>query len=113
MGHGQLHRAWLEHRGPGFGHLQHLLVADEVEPACVRHDARIGGEHARDVGKDRIRCAQSRRHGHRGSIGATPAQVVTSPLADIPWKPVTSTIEPSASASRMRWGSTSFSRALP
>ena len=47
-----LDRAQLQHAGAGRGHLEHLLEGDDGQLARVGHDARVGGEHAGDVGVD-------------------------------------------------------------
>ena len=39
-----------KHLGAAGRHFQHRLVVDDGDTACSRHNARIGGEHAIDVG---------------------------------------------------------------
>ena len=41
-----------QHLAAGAGHLEHLVEVDVGELAGLRHDARVGGEHAGDVGVD-------------------------------------------------------------
>ena len=50
--HAELDRAHLQDLGAERGHFQHLLERDLVEAARLRHDARIGGVDAVDVGVD-------------------------------------------------------------
>ena len=50
--HAELDRAHLHHLGAERGQLQHFLEGDLVEPPRPRHDARIGGVDAVDVGVD-------------------------------------------------------------
>ena len=52
-------------------HLEHLLVGDDVELPRLRHDPRIGGENARDVGVDLARRAQRGRECDGGRVGPT------------------------------------------
>ena len=52
-------------------HLEHLFVGDDVELARLRHEPRVGGEDARDVGVDLARGAQSRRECDGGRVGPT------------------------------------------
>ena len=48
----QLDGAGLHDLGALLGQLEHLLVADDGELAGVRHEARVGGVDAADVGED-------------------------------------------------------------
>ena len=50
--HAELDRAHLHHLGAERSELQHFLEGDLVEPARARHDARVGGVDAVDVGVD-------------------------------------------------------------
>ena len=50
--HRELDRAHLQHLGAERGHFQHFLEGDAVEPARLRHDARIGRIDAVDIGID-------------------------------------------------------------
>ena len=52
MGARVLDAAQLQHARAGGGHLEHLVEGDDVELAGVGHDARVGAEHAGDVGVD-------------------------------------------------------------
>ena len=45
----ELDRAEHQHLGAGRGHLEHLVVRDDRELACVRDDPRVGRVHAGDV----------------------------------------------------------------
>ena len=49
---GELDRAQHQDLGAGRGQLQHLLVRDGVELACLGNDARIGREDPLDIGVD-------------------------------------------------------------
>ena len=49
---GELDRAQGEHLAAGAGHLEHLVEADAGSLRACGHDARVGGEHAGDVGVD-------------------------------------------------------------
>ena len=70
-----LDRAQLQHAGSGGRHLEHLLEGDGVELAGVRHDPRVGGEDARDVGVDLADLgAQRRRDGDRARVRAAAAE---------------------------------------
>ena len=60
---------------PGAGHLEHLVEVDPGELAGLRHDARVGREHAGHVGVDLARVGAERggeRHG--GGVGAAPTE---------------------------------------
>ena len=52
-------------------HLEHLFVGDDVELARLRHEPRVGGEDARDVGVDLARRAQSCGECDGGRVGPT------------------------------------------
>ena len=72
---GVFHAAQHQHLRPGRGHLQHLLVGDVVQPARVRHDPRIGGEHAVHVGVDLADVGvQRRRQRNGGGVRAAPTE---------------------------------------
>ena len=49
---GVLDAPQVQHLRPAGGHLEHLLVGDARQPARGRHDPRVGGEDAVDVGVD-------------------------------------------------------------
>ena len=73
--HRQLDAAGLQHLGADRGQLQHLLVADPRELARLRHDARIGGVDAIDVGVDVAAVGlQRRRQRHGRGVRAAAAQ---------------------------------------
>ena len=60
---------------PGGGHLEHLLEADHRQLARVRHDPRVGGEHAGDVGVDLAHLGVDRRRQRdRGGVRAAAAE---------------------------------------
>ena len=58
---GELDAAQGEHLAAGAGHLEHLVEVDVGQLAGLRHDARIGGEHAGDVGVDLAGVGVERR----------------------------------------------------
>ena len=60
----QLDRADLHDLGALLRELEHLLVADHVELAGVRHEARVGGVDAADVGED-LAAIGAQRGGER------------------------------------------------
>ncbi len=73
--HGELDRADLEHLGPEGGHLQHLLEGDALHALRLRHDARIRGVDAVDVGVDVAALgADGGGDRHRAGIGAAAAE---------------------------------------
>ena len=70
-----LHRPQHEDPGPGGGHLGHLGERHLVQFARLGDDAGVGGEDPVHVGVDLAGVGlQVRRHGHRGGVGAAPAQ---------------------------------------
>ena len=82
---GELDAAQRQHLAAGASHLEHLVEVDVAELAGLRHDARVGGEHAGDIGVDLAdvglqRLGQCRRRevtgpaAHRGdlAVGADP-----------------------------------------
>ncbi len=72
---GNLDRAQRHHLRSGRGHLEHLLVGDLVELQRGGHDARVGGEDARDVRED-LACVGAERGGQRdgGRVRAAAAE---------------------------------------
>ena len=62
------------HSGAGRGHLEHLLVGDPRQLQRVGDDARVGGEHAFDVGVDLARSSERSRQCDRSRIGAAAAE---------------------------------------
>ena len=71
MNHAELDRAHLHHLGAERGELQHLLVGDLGHAAGARHDARVGGVDAVDVGVDVAALGPDRRRDrHRRGVGA-------------------------------------------
>ena len=59
----------------GAGHLEHLVEVDLGELAGLRHDARVGREHAGHVGVDLARVgAEGGGERHRGGVGAAPPE---------------------------------------
>ena len=101
---GELDRAQGQHLDAGAGHLEHLVEVDARQLAGLRHDARVGGEHAGDVGVDLARVGAERRGERRRGGVATPPRpsVVISWSVLTPWKPATTRTLPAASASRTR-----------
>ena len=72
---GVLDAAQVQDLGPARGHLQHLLGRDGGDAAGGRHDPRVGGEHAVDVGVDLADLgAQRRGQRDRGGVGAPAAE---------------------------------------
>ena len=70
-----LDRARLQHLGARRRQLEHLVVADHVDLARVRHDPRVGGEHAVDVGVDLADLGADRAgHRDRREVGAAAAR---------------------------------------
>ena len=70
-----LDRAGGHHAGAGGRHLEHLVEADARQLAGVRHDARVGGVDAEDVGVDlAVVGAEGRGEGDRSRVGAAPAE---------------------------------------
>ena len=69
---GVFHAAQHQHLGAARRHLEHLLVADRVQPARVGHDPRVGGEDAVDVGVDLADVGIERR-GQRDGGGVRAA----------------------------------------
>ena len=70
-----LDRAQLQHAGAGGGHLEHLLERELRDLAGVRHDPRVGGEDAGDVGEDLADIgAQRGRDRHRGRVRSAAAE---------------------------------------
>ena len=73
--HAELDRAHLQHLGAERGQLQHFLEGDLVEALRARHDARVGGVDAVDVGVD-VAAVGLDRGGdrHRRGVGAAAAE---------------------------------------
>ena len=69
---GELDAAQGEHLAAGAGHLEHLVEVDVGQLASLRHDARVGGEHAGDVGVDlaAVGPERSRKRDRRGVAAA-------------------------------------------
>ncbi len=69
---GEFDRTDLQHLGTEAGHFQHLFKGDLVEALGLRHDARISGVDAIDVGVDLALVRfQRRRQGNTGRVRAT------------------------------------------
>ncbi|MNW55050.1 hypothetical protein D3C74_326870 [compost metagenome] len=71
--------------GPARRHVEHLLVGDAVDLAGRRHDARVRGEHAVDVGVDLAHVgAQAGRERDRRGVraAATEGRHVVGALRD-------------------------------
>ena len=65
----------VQHLRPARGHLEHLLVGDGLEQLGVRHDARVGGVDAVDVGVDLADVGpHGRGHRDRGGVRAAAAE---------------------------------------
>ena len=72
--HGHDDGAGLQDLGALRGHFEHFLVGDLVQLAGLGDDARVGREDAVHVGIDVAAIGpQRRRQGHRGGVGAAPA----------------------------------------
>ena len=72
---GVLDGAQLQHARARGRHLEHLLERDDVELACVRHDARVGAVDAGDVGVDLADVgADGSREGDGSGVRATAAE---------------------------------------
>ena len=72
---GVLDAAQVEDLRAGGRHLQHLLGGDVVELAGGRHEPRVGGEDAVDVGVDLADLGAERGgERHRGGVGAAAAE---------------------------------------
>ena len=73
--HRHFDRTHLQDLGPERGHLEHFLERHLVEPPRLRHDARIGGVDAVDVGVDVAAVGVKRRgQRHRRSVRAAAAE---------------------------------------
>ncbi len=71
----KLHGTGLQHLGTKTRKLEHLLHSQAVEPARFRHDARIGGEHALDIGVDpALGRLERRRQRHRRRVRPAAAE---------------------------------------
>ena len=69
-----------KHLGAARRHFQHRLVVDDGDTACSRHNARIGGEHAIDVGVDLAYVASSATAKATAEVSEPPRpSVVASP----------------------------------
>ena len=65
----------MEHLGTGRRQLEHLLIGDDLQLAGLGHDARIGAEHAVDVGVDLADVGtECRRQCHGRGVRAAAAQ---------------------------------------
>ena len=97
---GVLHGPELQHAGAGGRHLEHLLEGQHRQLAGVRHDPRVGAEHAGDVREDLADLgAQGGGQRHGGGVRAAAAERGhVERVLETPWKPATSTIRPSSSA---------------
>ena len=71
-----LDRAQLQHARARGGHLEHLLEGDDSQLARVGDDARVGAEHARDIGVDLA---------HLRADAAASATAVVSDRRDPAW----------------------------
>ena len=72
---GEFDRADLQHLGAEAGHFQHFLEGDGVKLLRFRHDARVGGVDAIDVGVDLALVGLERRgQRHAGSIRTATAE---------------------------------------
>ena len=112
---GVLDAPQVQHLRAAGRHLEHLLVGDAVEPPGGRHDARVGGVDAVDVGVDLadvgLERGRERDGGRVGPAAAERGDVLR--VLETPWKPATMAMAPSPRASAMRPGVTSMMRALP
>ena len=98
-----LHGSEHEHLRPRRRHLEHLLVGDRVELAGVGNDARVGGEHAQDVGVDLARGTERRGERDRRRVGAATAERChVHRVAREARKPATRTILPAVERTRPR-----------
>ena len=68
----ELDRADLQHLRAEARHLEHFLEGHRVEPTRFRHDARVGGVDAVDVGID-LALVGLERGGQRDARGVRPA----------------------------------------
>ena len=86
-----------------------------VALAGRRHDPRVGGEHAVDVGVDLAESAPSAAASATAVVSEPPRPSVVMSLVswETPWKPATIAIAPSSSALWIRPGVMSMIRALP
>ena len=75
VAHGKADRAGLQDLGPDRRQLEHLLIGDGAELSRARDDARVGGEHALDVGVD-VAAVRLDRDGERDGrrVGAAAAE---------------------------------------
>ena len=110
-----LDRAQLQHAGARGGHLEHLLEGHRRQLARVGHDARVGGEHAGDVGVDLAHLRAERGgDGDGGRVRAAAAER-GDVAARCPRRPESrrrARRGPRSSAARMRSARTSMMRAL-
>ena len=91
----ELDRTQREHPAAGRGHLEHLVERDTRELARGRHDARVGGVHAFDVGVDLAQSASSAAASATAVVSEPPRpSVVMSRAVDTPWKPATIATSP-------------------
>ena len=88
---GELDAAQGQHLAAGAGHLEHLVEVDVGQLAGLRHDARVGGEHAGDVGVDLARVGAERLRRAPTAVRSLPPRpsVVISLSVLTPWKPAT------------------------
>ena len=71
----ELDRTQREHAPAGRRHLEHLVERDARQLARRRHDPRVGGVHAFDVGVDLAHVGAERgRERDRGGVGTAAAQ---------------------------------------
>jgi len=72
---GEFDRADLQHLGAEARHFEHFLEGDGLQAARLRHDARVGGVDAVDVGVNlalvRFQCGRQR---HAGGVGTAAPQ---------------------------------------
>jgi hypothetical protein len=72
---GEFHRAGLQDLGTQAGELQHFLRRNAVQTPRLRHHPRIGGVDSVHVGIYAALVGLQRGcHGHRGGVGAAPAE---------------------------------------
>ena len=72
---GNLHRPRVQHRGPQAGQFQHLVAAHLRHQLRIGHLARVGAEHAGDIGVDLTDVSlERRREGHGRGVGSAPTE---------------------------------------
>ena len=73
--HTHLHGARLHYACTQTGHLQHFIIGNLLHPACIRHQARVCGVYAVNVGINLAGVSlQGTGQSHSGGIGTATAQ---------------------------------------